>query len=56
MEKQIAQVDEKLRLLREAWMEAAPEKKAHWWAKINAALDERLVLMAERENEALAHA
>ena len=38
---QIAQVDEKLTILRESWMDSKPEKKSTWMAKIDAALDER---------------
>ena len=47
----IEQVDEKLSILRESWMDAAPEKKASWMTKINKALDERLVLMKNRVTE-----
>ena len=46
---QITQVDEKLTILRESWMDSAPEKKSHWMAKIDAALDERLKLMKARD-------
>ena len=46
---QIAQVDEKLKILRESWMDAAPEKKSRWIAKINEALDERSKLMKKRD-------
>ena len=35
---QIAQVDEKLSILRESWMDSKPAKKAAWMAKIDAAL------------------
>jgi hypothetical protein len=44
----IKQVDEKLSILRESWMDAAQEKKPSWMSKINKALDERLVLMKDR--------
>jgi hypothetical protein len=44
----IEQVDEKLSILRESWLDSAQEKKASWMSKINKALDERLVLMKER--------
>jgi hypothetical protein len=47
--KQIAQVDEKLSILRESWMDSKPEKKAVWMAKIDSTLDERLVLMKSLE-------
>lgn len=46
---QIAQVDEKLAILRESWMDSKPEKKSTWMAKIDAALDERLALMKVRD-------
>ena len=48
---QIAQVDEKLTILRESWMDSAPEKKSHWMAKIDAALDERSKLMKIRDGK-----
>ena len=51
--KQIAQVDEKLAILRESWMDSKPEKKPTWMAKINAALDERSELMNIRNKQAL---
>ena len=46
---QIAQVDEKLSILRESWMDSKPAKKAAWMAKIDAALDERSKLMKIRD-------
>ena len=46
---QIAQVDEKLSILRETWMDSQPEKKPHWMSKIDSALDERLKLMKQRD-------
>lgn len=46
---QITQVDEKLSILRESWMDSKEEKKPAWMAKINAALDERIVLMKQRD-------
>ena len=49
IKQQIAQVDEKLTILRESWMDSALEKKAQWWEKINAALDERSKLMKTRD-------
>lgn len=49
IESQIAQVDEKLSILRESWMDSKEEKKPAWMAKINAALDERLTLMKQRD-------
>lgn len=42
---QIAQVDEKLTILRESWMDSKPRKKSTWMAKIDAALDERSKLL-----------
>lgn len=42
--KQISQVDEKLSILRESWMEAKPENKARWMSRIDTALDERILL------------
>lgn len=48
---QIAQVDEKLKILRESWMDSKPEKKATWMAKIDAALDERSKLMKIRDGK-----
>ena len=45
----ITQCDEKLAILRESWMDAQEEKKSHWMAKINAALDERFKLMRKRD-------
>ena len=46
---QISQVDEKLTILRESWMDSKPEKKSTWMAKIDAALDERFELMNSRD-------
>jgi hypothetical protein len=48
---QIAQVDEKLTILRESWMDSNPEKKSTWMAKIDAALDERSKLMKIRDEK-----
>lgn len=48
---QIVQVDEKLTILRESWMDSRPEKKSTWMAKIDAALDERSKLMKIRDGE-----
>jgi len=45
----IKQIDEKLSILRESWMEAKPERKAYWMAKINELLDERLEAMELEE-------
>jgi hypothetical protein len=38
----VTEIDKNLSMLREAWMDAKPEKKSSWIAKIDAALDERL--------------
>ena len=46
---QIAQVDEKLSIFCESWIDAAPENKSRWIAKINDALDERSRLMKQRD-------
>lgn len=48
---QIAQVDEKLTILRESWMDSKPEKKETWMTKIDAALDERSKLMKIRDGK-----
>jgi hypothetical protein len=48
---QIAQVDEKLTILRESWMDSKPEKKWKWMAKIDAELDERSKLMKIRDGQ-----
>ena len=45
----LTQIDEKLSLLRESWMDAANEKKPYWMAKINAALDERNELTKQKQ-------
>jgi hypothetical protein len=44
-EQLLKQIDEKLSILRESWMDAKPERKAYWMEKINELLDERLTLM-----------
>lgn len=49
--KQIEQVDEKLSILRESWMDSSVEKKARWMNKINYSLDERLGLMKMRDEK-----
>jgi hypothetical protein len=48
---QIAQVDKKLTILREGWMDSKPEKKSTWMTKIDAALDERSKLMKIRDGK-----
>jgi len=42
---QIKQIDEKLSILRESYLDAKPERKQHWMDKINELLDQRLTLM-----------
>ena len=49
IENKIKQVDEKLDILRESWMDARPKKKGHWMARIDEVLDDRLVLMEQRD-------
>jgi hypothetical protein len=38
---QIKQIDEKLSILRESYLDAKPERKQHWMDKINDELDKR---------------
>ena len=45
----IKHCDDHLKLLREGWVDAKDEKKAFWMTKIDAALDERVELMKERD-------
>jgi hypothetical protein len=45
----IAAHDRVLSTLREAWTEAKPDTKSKWMERINLALDERLLLMKERD-------
>jgi hypothetical protein len=40
----LKQIDEKLAILRESWLDAKPERKAYWMDKINELLDERLTI------------
>jgi hypothetical protein len=40
----LKQIDEKLAILRESWMDAKPERKAYWMEKINELLDQRLTI------------
>lgn len=42
--KQIAEIDEKLKTLSEAWKDAREEKKDHWMNQINTLLEKRLAL------------
>jgi hypothetical protein len=41
----LKQIDEKLAILRESWLDAKPGRKAYWMDKINELLDERLTTM-----------
>lgn len=52
--KLIAECDKNLSLLRESWLESPLQKKARWLGLINQALDERIRLMALRDNKAAA--
>lgn len=45
----IAKVDEGLTIIREAWLESTAEQKQKWQNRIEAALDERIVLMKIRD-------
>lgn len=45
MNLEIKQIDEKLSILRESYLDAKPERKQHWMDKINELLDQRLALM-----------
>lgn len=49
----IAQVDEKLLILREGWMDSKPEKEEVWMVKINAALEKRFELMNIRDGKSI---
>jgi len=48
---QIAQVDEKLSILRESWLDSQPEKKSTWMERINDELDKRSELMKIRDGK-----
>jgi hypothetical protein len=48
-QQRIAQVDEKLTILRESWIDSKPEKRSTWMTKIDDALDERSKLMKVRD-------
>lgn len=48
-EKLIAEHDRTLSMLRKQWMEADPKDKPKYMERINAALDERLRLLALRD-------
>ena len=47
--KQLTALDANLRNLKDAWEEAPVDKKEKWMARINEALDARLVLMRARD-------
>lgn len=38
----LAQIDGKLEILRQGWLDATSDKKPNWMKQINAALDERI--------------
>lgn len=42
---QIAAIDERLKILRDGWIDSRNDKRDSWVQKIDAALDERLELM-----------
>lgn len=48
---EIAKLDQMLSILRESWMDSQPQKKSHWMAKIDAALDERIKFMKIRDTK-----
>jgi hypothetical protein len=48
-QQRIAQVDEKLTILRESWIDSKPETRSTWMTKIDDALDERSKLMKVRD-------
>lgn len=50
-EKLIAEHDRTLSMLRNMWMNAAPHQKSEYMERINTAIDERLRLMAKRDEE-----
>lgn len=45
----IKDIDDKLSILRESWMDSNEAKKDSWMSKINKVLDERLVVMKARD-------
>ena len=49
--KQLTALDANLRNLKDAWEEAPVDKKEKWMARINEALDARMVLMRERDEK-----
>lgn len=53
-QKLITEHDKTLSMLRRQWIEAAPADKPKWLARIDAALDERLRLMALRDVDKVA--
>ena len=48
---QLTALDANLRNLKDAWEEAPVDKKEKWMARINEALDARMVLMRERDEK-----
>lgn len=47
----LAQIDGKLELLRQGWLDATDDKKPNWMRQINAALDERIRHMKVKVEE-----
>lgn len=47
----IAQIDGKLKILRQGWLDATDDKKPNWMKQINAALDERIRHMKVKVGE-----
>jgi hypothetical protein len=45
------QIDAHLAVLREAWQDAAQDRKAYWMTKINASLDKRLEAMKRKDTQ-----
>ncbi len=42
---QIMAIDERLKILRDGWVDARKDKRAEWMRRIDLVLDERLALM-----------
>ena len=42
---QIIAIDERLKILRDGWVDARKDKRAEWMRRIDLVLDERLALM-----------
>jgi hypothetical protein len=48
---EIAKCDERLKILREGWMDSKDEKKQSWVMRLDAELDERSKLMKQRDGK-----